>query len=534
MSDKSNVLKKSVLSAALNVAASIFFRLFTFFANAYILRRVTREVLGVGVRTTLLFDTVLFLSREAFRKACLNKPENGDWRGTINLVWLSVPIGAIASLLLGHIWSNVLELPDHNVDQYLISVKLVSLSSVIILLTEPFYVVGQVYLHIKFRSAVDLFYLCLNTSLQCVVVSLWPDQAVLLYAVVGLLNAILFFVIHVGYFIYVLKSQKEIKKKDEKEPNTDEAIPFESIGEFLPKGTRVDKNRFDLSLTFFTQGIFKQVLTEGEKYMFTWFSLMTLPEQGVYEVIANLGSIPARLFFVKLEESAHLYFSQTIQRGSVKKDGEIEPSRHLNLLLRALLLVGLILCTFGMSYSHLLLHIYGGELLSEGIGPTLLRAQCFYITFLAVNGISECYAFCAMTKEDVSRYNYKMAVMTLIFLFLTYVFVHILGPIGFVVANCCNFSMRIMNNLSLINQRFQGKENHPLRNIWPRKLSLTCLVLAGVICQLSERQAYGPGYKEQVIHLLLGAITFCSIMLVLAVKEDWLRSLVMKVKSKLA
>ena len=79
--DKDEVLSKSLQSAWLNVLSSVFLRFFTFFVNAYILRCVTREVLGVGVRTTLLFDTVLFLSREAFRKACLSKPEDGQWRG---------------------------------------------------------------------------------------------------------------------------------------------------------------------------------------------------------------------------------------------------------------------------------------------------------------------------------------------------------------------------------------------------------------------------------------------------------------------
>ena len=95
--DDQLLLRKSVESAWLNILASVFFRLFTFVANAYILRRVTRDVLGVGVRTTLLFDTVLFLSREAFRKACLSRPDNGEWRGITLCTFVSTP-SAVTSL----------------------------------------------------------------------------------------------------------------------------------------------------------------------------------------------------------------------------------------------------------------------------------------------------------------------------------------------------------------------------------------------------------------------------------------------------
>jgi oligosaccharide translocation protein RFT1 len=79
-----DVLKKSLRGAGLNVAVSVLVRVFTFAANGFILRFVARDVLGlINVRLLLLFDTVLFLSREAFRKSCLRKPEDGNWRGEI-------------------------------------------------------------------------------------------------------------------------------------------------------------------------------------------------------------------------------------------------------------------------------------------------------------------------------------------------------------------------------------------------------------------------------------------------------------------
>ena len=529
----SKVLSKSVLSAALNIAASVFIRLFTFVTNAFILRRVTKDVLGIGVRNILLYETVVFLSREAFRKSCLSKPQDGNWKGTINLVWASVVIGAVLSTLLGHVWCNILELPSTNVDQYLAAVKLMCLSSIVMLLSEPFYTVGQVYLHVKFRTVADLFFICFYTAMQSVVAFYWPEKAVILYAAAHLLDSCIFVLAHVVYFYLVIRRQNAAKKKDD----SLEVIPFESINDFLPSGFNFDKERRLLFWSFFKQGFLKQLLTEGEKYMFTWFSLMTIPEQGVYDVIANLGSIPARMFFSKLEESAHLYFSQTIKRGELnEKDAAMEKgsTQHLNILLKALIVISLVVCTFGMSFAHMALNIYGGSLLSSGIGPDLLRAHCFLVMFLAINGITECYAFCAMTQDQVSRYNYKMAVMTCLFLGCTYWFVKIIGPVGFIVANCCNFLMRIANNIFLINERFNTSSGigHPLNEIWPSKTSILVLLISGGACHFSEIYLYGPNFKRQILHLLVGAAAFLVSMIILCVKESWLKSLVVKLKEK--
>lgn len=75
------VLNKSIQSAWLNILMSIWIRLFTFIFDAVFLRYVTQEYLGIGVRTALLTGTLLFISREPFRRACLTKPENEDWKG---------------------------------------------------------------------------------------------------------------------------------------------------------------------------------------------------------------------------------------------------------------------------------------------------------------------------------------------------------------------------------------------------------------------------------------------------------------------
>ena len=123
------ILKNSLWATLINSSVAVIFRAITFILNAFILRRISAHILGViNVRLLLLVDTILFISREAFRRACLKKPENGDWKGTINLLWMSVPLGIIWSFIWGSFWIYQLELPEEQEQiQYRYSVLLICL-----------------------------------------------------------------------------------------------------------------------------------------------------------------------------------------------------------------------------------------------------------------------------------------------------------------------------------------------------------------------------------------------------------------------
>lgn len=73
----------------------------------------------------------------------------------------------------------------------------------------------------------------------------------------------------------------------------------------------------DLVCSFFKQGILKQILTEGERYMMTFFDILNFDEQGIYDVVSNLGSLAARFVFLPIEESAYIYFAQTLQSKNI-------------------------------------------------------------------------------------------------------------------------------------------------------------------------------------------------------------------------
>lgn len=53
----------------------------------------------------------------------------------------------------------------------------------------------------------------------------------------------------------------------------------------------------------------------GERYVMTVFGVLTFAQQGVYDIINNLGSLAARLIFLPIEESFYIFFARTLYRG---------------------------------------------------------------------------------------------------------------------------------------------------------------------------------------------------------------------------
>ena len=108
-----------------------------------------------------------------------------------------------------------------------------------------------------------------------------------------------------------------------------------------------------------------------------------------------------------IEESFYVFFANTLYRGEPvdkqKPDNIPLVADTLGALLKLVLMVALVILSFGYAYSYLALNMYGGNLLSDGDGPTLLRSYCVYVLLLAVNGVTECFMFSAMSQAHVDR-----------------------------------------------------------------------------------------------------------------------------------
>ncbi|KAJ6668366.1 hypothetical protein lerEdw1_015743 [Lerista edwardsae] len=413
----------------------------------------------------LLYTTVVFLAREAFRRACLSGSARRDWAKTFNLLWLTVPLGVCWSVFLGWIWLDILEVPDANaVPHYKLGVIAFALSAVVELLGEPFWVLAQVHLFVRLKVIAESLSVISKCILTVFLVILYP---------------------HWGLYIFSL-AQAFVNWKEAR-----------------------------LTWSFFKQSFLKQVLTEGERYVMTFLNVLNFGDQGVYDIVNNLGSLTARLIFLPIEESFYVYFAKVLERGKdvklQKQDSISMAAAVLESLLKLMLLVGLTITVFGYAYSQLVLDLYGGSMLSSGSGPSLLRCYSFYVLLLALNGVTECFTFASMCKEEVDRYNFVMLALSFIFLCMSYFLTYWKGSIGFILANCFNMGIRIAHSIHYIYRYFGESPYRPLKGLLISPLLIVVYVISGVATGISEVfLCCDKGWMARFSHIAVGALCFTA------------------------
>ncbi|XP_053456849.1 protein RFT1 homolog [Nycticebus coucang] len=503
------VLGQAARLASSGLLMQVLFRLITFVLNAFILRFLSKEIVGVvNVRLTLLYSTTIFLAREAFRRACLSGDTQRDWSQTLNLLWLTVPLGMFWSLFLGWVWLQLLEVPDPNiVPNYGTGVVLFGLSAVVELLGEPFWVLAQAHMFVKLKVIAESLSVILKSVLTAFLVLWLPHWGLYIFSLAQLLYTTILVLCYVIYFTKLLGSPVSTKQQ---------ILPVSRIADLLPNVTRsgafLNWKEAKLTWSFFKQSFLKQFLTEGERYVMTFLNVLNFGDQGVYDIVNNLGSLVARLIFQPVEESFYVFFAKVLER---EKDATLQKQEDvavaamvLEFLLKLALLAGLTITVFGFAYSQLALDIYGGVMLSSGSGPVLLRSYCFYVLLLAINGVTECFTFAAMSKEEVDRYNFTMLALSSSFLVLSYILTCWCGSVGFILANCFNMAIRITQSLFFIHHYYRGSPYRPLAGLRLSPVLLGVFALSGGITSVSEvLLCCEQGWPARLAHIVVGA--FC-------------------------
>ncbi|GAB1298665.1 Protein RFT1 homolog [Apodemus speciosus] len=535
------VLGQAARLASSGLLLQVLFRLITFVLNAFILRFLSKEIVGI--------------------------------------VNVSVPLGIFWSLSLGWVWLQLLQVPDPNVVPYYgAGVLLFGLSAVVELLGEPFWVLAQAHMFVKLKCPpgyILVLMLGLGQVLPCS--PGWPgtDRStchclpnaglkVLAESVSVILRSVLTALLvvwlpHWGLYIFSLAQSSlhgcpgallcDLFNKISAFPRINQATEFSCLQSntaaaqyFKKQMAFVNWKEARLTWSFFKQSFLKQILTEGERYVMTFLNVLNFGDQGVYDIVNNLGSLVARLIFQPIEESFYIFFAKVLERekdASLQKQDDVAVAAAvLESLLKLALLTGLTITVFGFAYSQLALDIYGGAMLSSGsdrvslcspgcpgthsvdqaglelqkstclclpsagitgmrhhcpaqqvfliISPVLMRCYCLYVLLLAVNGVTECFTFAAMSKEEVDRYNFTMLALSSLFLVLSYLLTSWCGSVGFIMANCFNMGIRITHSLSFIHRYFRESPYRPLAGLRLSPVLLGVFVLSAGITNVSE------------------------------------------------
>jgi oligosaccharide translocation protein RFT1 len=210
--------------------------------------------------------------------------------------------------------------------------------------------------------------------------------------------------------------------------------------------------------------------------------------------VQNLGSVVVRLVFWPIEKGAYRAFSETtggqVSTDDNKKGPDASVHRHipqLQLLLRIVMLCACLACSFGPSYSFSAIHVLLTSRWSSTTAPAVLGAYCFYLLFLAVNGVSEAYIHARMTPSELLVSNLMM-VAIVVAQTLCILGAHQLGEscIALVVIDCASMAARIAVAVWYIYRWHKGYHG-PWTAWMPSPASLLALACAAAVLHVSNR-----------------------------------------------
>ncbi|XP_043275965.1 protein RFT1 homolog [Venturia canescens] len=528
-----NILKSSLENASFNIVFQILCRCVTFVLNAFVVRHVGQAVLGVmNVRLLLLESMILFLSREPFMKACLTNTADHNWAQVVNLLWLTVPICVIMSLIFGYIWLFTLTTTEALPSYYSFAVVAVAISCIIELSSLVVQLVSSAFLFVRLKIILDTAMIAFRTLTFVPLVLYRPENALLAFGVAQLVAAIFYTISHYTYFHYYIKTlnKSSRKRKMSVRDSSDELVPkefpFHSVKDFLPgqlqnSGVRFDEKLTVLTWSFFRQGILKQILTEGERLIMTILPVLTFTEQGTYEVVNNLGSLAARFIFRPIEDSGYFYFTQMVKRDQSLSDQNPTKIREsvnvLTHLCSTVASLGLVVFVFGQSYSSTLLWLYGGAKLTTSLPVLLLRAHCLAVLLLGINGVTECYTNATADSVTINKSNLIMIYESAAFLCASYLLATWFGPVGFIFGNCVNMGLRIIHSTMFINKRHRDTVYRPLRGIVPTPVFTSTLIVSALVTNISQAYLFP---EEKLLHLLVGIVMFVVVLLSWVYEHD--------------
>ncbi|KAM6515442.1 Oligosaccharide translocation protein rft1 [Fusarium solani] len=463
-----SMLKGASLLIILQLAS----RLITFVANQLLLRYLTAPLLGLSTQLEVYYLSVLFFARESLRVAIQRQGTVGNTtkgsdaakvesQAVVNLGYLAIGLGSVVSLVLGWMY---LAFPSGAAvsTPYLVeSLYLYGLAAMVELLSEPCFVLMQMRLQFGTRAAAE----SIATFLRCIVVfgsAVWAskqqkDIGVLPFALGQMTYGASLLLVYLisGYQLASTIGFSILPK----------AVSTKN-GRFW--GSYFDRQTMSLAGSMMAQSVVKHLLTQGDTFLVSL--LATAEVQGAYALANNYGGLLARLLFQPVEESSRSYFSRLLssptapapvgdgEKQSAKPSPAVnEAKQNLRTLLRLYILLSSIIINIGPFAAPPLLAIVAGKRwIGSGAGD-VLAAYCFYIPFLALNGLTESFVASVATEAEVHQQSGWMGAFSVAFAASAFLFMWVfpLGAIGLVLANIINMACRIVWSGAFIKRFFK-------------------------------------------------------------------------------
>jgi len=538
-----------IRAAARGTLVTLVLRIASFGCTQWTLRLVDDpRVLGrTSIELELLLNTVLFVSREGFRLALTGQrkrrqprkgqndaPDEDNSEVWNNVAWLSVPVSAIISTiaLLFHLYVSTavgIDGADKRTAQqdatnadYRLSGILYCLACCIEGLGEPPVLHALASMNVSLKAKAEGFATLGKTLTTVLALKYfvsptdeqqgWPITS---FGIAQLIYSII-------YTTYLYSRSKWASIKP--------SIDFRR----LSIATTFDTTMLYMVLIFTIQGLFKHLLTEGDRIVLT--TLSDAYDQGVYAMGMSFGGIAARILLQPLEENARLLWSRPSSRdGNANDKHKGQGDESYTVLVKLVLYVGFVFSFIAVNYTYVLLNIVAGP--KWGGNPeaaTVLSGFCVYTAFLAWNGMTEAYVYAtASSGSDVGELGLAHTIVGFIFAAVASWAVAANGTVGLVIANCVAMFCRAMYAVAFAARYFcRSNAAHPTqakRSTLPCFISLIAKMLphpivvlmfvasfcatrwsqARMMRQVHESDAARPGtglwYRLALEHVAVGA-----------------------------
>ncbi|KAF4471151.1 oligosaccharidyl-lipid flippase [Fusarium albosuccineum] len=525
-----SMLKGASLLIILQLAS----RLITFVANQLLLRYLTAPLLGLSTQLEVYYLSVLFFARESLRVAIQRQGTVGsntkgssakdaariESQAVVNLGYLAIGLGSVVSLGLG--WTYLRYANEATLaTPYLVeSLYLYGLAAMVELLSEPCFVLMQMRLQFGTRAAAE----SISTFLRCIVVfgsAVWAskqhnDLGVLPFALGQMTYGVSLLLVYLVSGYQLASSigfsilPKAVSTKD---------------GRFW--GSYFDRPTMSLAGSMMAQSVVKHLLTQGDTFLVSF--LASAEVQGAYALANNYGGLLARLLFQPVEESSRSYFSRLLAAPAARMpigDGDKpsanpspavkEAKQNLRTLLRLYILLSSIIINIGPFAAPPLLAIVAGKRWAVSGAGDVLAAYCFYIPFLALNGLTESFVASVASEAEVHKQSGWMGAFSVAFATSAFLFMRIfpLGAIGLVLANIINMACRIVWSGAFIKRFFKkhGVE-FEIRTLLPEGTVTVSLATAILLKQLKVVDSAGDEPIKSLIKIAASAVPLLLLIL---------------------
>jgi oligosaccharide translocation protein RFT1 len=305
--------------------------------------------------------------------------------------------------------------------------------------------------------------------------------------------------------------------------------PFKAfLPYFLPHGTEGGMFGGHVAieaLHMTASSLLKHLLTEADKIALSLSA--TSYDQGVYAVVANYGSLVARIVYQPLEESCRIAFSQMatdVEPGQGQGQGSSTSHMEelINLLvsvLRLIILFGGIFPVFGPCYASIAIQVLlGGRWFSQETIRSL-SAFCFYLLVMGVNGVTEAFVQGVSSTGLMSSVNICLLLSSLAFVLSAPLLIHHYGTSGLITANAFSMSVRILFNVSYIWTYISSRASphiatQRLLSALPSAIEIGSVLLTSAVIRVSSNRFDASPFTLVSIgvHILVGVVCFSSLL----------------------